>query len=71
MRPPTRTVLEVVAVWSIATAIVLVFAAETRVGPSIHLYGRHGVHVGDVAALIVLWSIAALSTVRRLRRSDA
>ncbi len=68
---PTRTVVEVVAIWSIATAIVLLFAAETRVGPAIRLSERHGVHVGDVAALVVLWSMAALSTVRRRRDSDS
>lgn len=71
MRPPTRTIAEVLVVWSMAIAIGLVFAAETRVGPSIRLSGRHGVHVGGVAAFVVLRSLATVSTVRRLRDSDS
>jgi hypothetical protein len=56
------------AVWVMATAVVLLFAADTRVGPIlVNLSERHGVHVGDVVALLAMYSGAAVLT-WRIRR---
>ncbi len=43
-------------------------ASETKVGPSIPLSYRHGVHVGDISAVLV-GALAASAVTRRVFRS--
>jgi hypothetical protein len=43
-------------------------AAETKVGPSIRLSYRHGVHVGDISAVLV-GALAASAVTWRVLRS--
>jgi len=50
-------------VWGGATAMGLVFARITAVGPALRLWGNHGVHVGDLAAFAILYAWAARVTV--------
>ena len=58
-----QRVVGVVAVWCVATVLVLVVAAETRIGPVlVTLTRRHGVHLGDAVALVVGYTAAALAT---------
>jgi hypothetical protein len=58
------------AVWVVATAVVLLFAADTRVGPILlNLSERHGVHLGDVVALVAMYSAAAAVS-RWIRRAE-
>lgn len=43
-----------------ATAVVLAWAAQTKIGPILlSLSLHHGVHLGDVVALVVMYSAAA------------
>lgn len=47
-------------VWVVATALVLLWAADTKVGPIlVRLSPHHGVHLGDVVALVVTYAAAA------------
>jgi hypothetical protein len=51
------------AVWIVATVAVLVVAADTSFGPTVlTLSHRHGVHVGDVIALVVSYVVATVLT---------
>lgn len=52
-------------VWTTATAAALTIAWQTKVGRSLALIPRHGVHVGDLAAFAVSYTWAALLTTRR------
>lgn len=52
-------------VWGGATALALLFAHITRVGPAVHLWSSHGVHLGDVGAFAVAYLVAASLTLRR------
>ena len=67
-RPGTvRTVLLVTAIWGAATVFCLAFAVATAVGPILLTLSRdHGVHVGDLVALVAASTAAAVLT-RRLR----
>jgi hypothetical protein len=59
----------VAAVWVVATALTLLVAAKTRVGPVVaRLSYRHGVHAGDVAGGIVIFAVAAALTALIVRR---
>ena len=61
-----RAVL-VLALWGAATAFGLAFAAWTAVGPVVFVFTRgHGVHIGDLVALIAAYSTAAVLTRRLL-----
>lgn len=58
-----RRLLLVIALWIAATGFGLAFADFTRVGPVLLTLGRgHGVHVGDLVALFLAYSAAALLT---------
>ena len=62
-RATIRRVLSVVAIWSAATAFGLAFAVATKIGPVLWtLSRRHGVHVGDLLALLASYTVAALMT---------
>ena len=64
-----RRIVAVVAVWVVATAVTLLVAAKTRVGPVVAtLSHRHGVHAGDVAAGIGIFAVAAALTAFIVRR---
>jgi nitrate/nitrite transporter NarK len=55
--------LSVLVVWGAATAFGLAFAVWTHVGPVLlTLTHRHGVHVGDLVALLAAYGAAALLT---------
>lgn len=51
-------------VWGAATAMALLFARTTRVGPAVHLWASHGVHLGDLAAFAIAYALAAIITLR-------
>lgn len=64
-----RRVGAVLTVWFAATVVVLVVAAETKVGPVLlTLSRRHGVHAGDVVAAVATYTAAAAFTWRLLLR---
>jgi hypothetical protein len=67
MRIWTRTAVEVVAMWAVTTGGALVFAWQTRVGPSLPLTGRHGIHTGDIVVLCSLWFVATAFSWHRIR----
>jgi hypothetical protein len=67
-RDALGSALVVSVLWAAATAFVLAFAAGTAVGPVVlSLTPGHGVHVGDLVALLVAYSAAAVLTRRVLR----
>jgi hypothetical protein len=67
-RGALRPALLVAVLWAAATVFGLVFAATTTVGPVVlTLSPGHGVHVGDLVALLVACSAAAVQTRRVLR----
>lgn len=67
LHPPrdvTRGWLLVAAVWAVATAVGLGFAAVTTVGPvALQLSQNHGVHLGDLIAFAAAYGTAMLATV--------
>jgi nitrate/nitrite transporter NarK len=64
----SRQVVLLLALWSAATVFGLAFAAWTAVGPVVLVFSRgHGVHVGDLVALVAAYSTAAVLT-RRIRQ---
>jgi hypothetical protein len=61
--PPIRRVLAIFVVWGAATAFAAAIAVETAVGPVVlTLTRRHGVHVGDLVALVAAYTVAAVLT---------
>ncbi len=63
-----RRAAVVIVIWSVAAGLVLVVAHETKIGRTVlDLWGGHGVHLGDLAALTVIVLAALLGTVRVLR----
>jgi hypothetical protein len=63
-----RRVVGIGVVWCLATVLVLLVAAETRIGPVLVTLTRgHGVHVGDAVALVLSYAAAGLLTWRLLR----
>ena len=52
-------------VWGGATALALLFAHTTRVGPAVHLWASHGVHLGDLGAFAISYAGATSLTLRR------
>lgn len=59
------------ALWGAAAAVALLVAWQTKAGPTVlHLVGRHGVHLGDVAALNVCAMWAVHGTIGWLRRQE-
>ena len=66
-----RRALSILAVWSVATAVVLAVASLTAVGPVvITLSATHGIHQGDLVAALVAYAGAGLVTMDLLRRED-
>ncbi len=64
-----RRVFDIVAVWGLTAAMVLLFAHVTAVGPIlVDLTRTHGVHLGDVVFMLLAVAVAALITVRLVRR---
>jgi hypothetical protein len=60
---PIRRVLAILVVWGAATAFAAAFAVGTAVGPVLlTLTRRHGVHVGDMVALVAAYTVAAVLT---------
>jgi hypothetical protein len=60
---PIRRLLAILAIWGAATAFGLAFAVGTAVGPVLlTLSRRHGVHVGDLVALVAAYTVAAVLT---------
>ena len=56
----------------LTAVVVLMFAAVTTIGPILlSLTGTHGVHLGDVVALLFGVAVAGGVTVRRLRGPGA
>lgn len=51
--------------WATATVVALTIAWQTKVGRSLPLTERHGVHVGDLVAFAVCYTWAALLTTKR------
>jgi hypothetical protein len=69
-RAALRPALLVAVLWAAATAFCLAFAAATAVGPVLlTLSPGHGVHVGDLVALVAACSAAAVLTRRVLRQA--
>jgi hypothetical protein len=63
-----RQAVLILAVWGAATAFGLAFAEFTRVGPVLLTVSRsHGVHVGDLVAMLAAYTAAAVLTRRLLR----
>ena len=63
-----RHAVLIVAVWGAATAFGLAFAEFTKVGPVLLTLTRsHGVHVGDLMAMLASYTAAAVWTRRLLR----
>ena len=63
----SRRLVAVVLVWGVATAFGLAIARWTSVGPIVMTLSRgHGVHVGDLVALMAAYTQAALLTRRLL-----
>ena len=59
----------VILVWSVAASAVLVVAIETAVGPIlIKLSRRHGIHLGDALAFVVVTAAAGALTWLLMRR---
>jgi hypothetical protein len=64
-----RQVVSILAVWGAASAFGLAFAEYTRVGPVLLTLSRsHGVHVGDLVALLASYAVAAVLTRHVLRQ---
>ena len=58
-----RRAIPVLALWTAATAVGLLFAGVTRIGPVVmRLSYRHGVHLGDLVAFVAAYGGAALLT---------
>ena len=58
----------ILVLWGAATAFGLAFAAWTAVGPVVLvLTPRHGVHLGDLVALIAAYTVAGVLTRRLLQ----
>lgn len=58
------------AVWAVAVAVVLLVATDTKAGPVVlTLSPRHGIHVGDLLALVVCSAVALGVTAAVVRRS--
>ncbi len=67
-----RQVVVLGVMWGGALAVALLVAWQTKAGPTVvHLVGRHGVHLGDVAALDVSAMWAVHGTIGWLRRQGA
>ena len=63
-----RHAVLIVAVWGAATAFGLAFAEFTKVGPVLLTLTRsHGVHVGDLMAMLASYTAAAVLTRRIVR----
>jgi hypothetical protein len=63
-----RLAVLILAAWGAATAFGLAFAEYTKVGPVLLTLSRsHGVHVGDLVALLASYTVAAALTRRLLR----
>lgn len=64
-RPPTQVVLAwvlVAVVWQLCLVVSLFVAAATDYGPVVAHLGRHEVHLGDIAVVVVGVTIAATLT---------
>ena len=67
-----RQVVVLGAMWGGALAVALLVAWQTKAGPTVlHLVGRHGVHLGDIAALDVGAMWAVHGTIGWLRRQGS
>ena len=65
-----RRALLTLVLWGAASAFALAFAAWTAVGPVLLVITRrHGVHVGDLVALLAAYTVAAVLTRRLLRHA--
>ena len=70
MVPLSRRAVLIVLVWAAATAFGLAIARWTSVGPIVlSINRRHGVHVGDLVALMAAYTQAALLTRRLVQRA--
>lgn len=59
----------IVVTWVVAAFVTLGVAAETRIGPVIMtLSPRHGVHLGDLATMLVCAAVALVVTAWLLAR---
>jgi hypothetical protein len=68
--PRIRRAALVTAIWGVATAFALAFAEFTRVGPVLVIFSRgHGMHVGDLVVLLLIYASAFVLTRRVMRRS--
>ena len=60
----------IVLIWGAATAFGLAMARWTSVGPIVlSINRRHGVHVGDLVALMAAYTQAAFLTRRLMQRA--
>jgi hypothetical protein len=50
--------------WGCAMGMALLFARTTKLGPSLSLWGGHGIHLGDVLAFALAYTWAATVTIR-------
>jgi hypothetical protein len=57
-----------VVVWVLATAVGLLVAVTTKIGPILlRVTPSHGVHLGDVAAFVLSYVVALIVTLPLLR----
>jgi hypothetical protein len=69
VRSVDRPLGELAAVWGLTIAISLLFAHVTAVGPTLLALTRtHGVHLGDLVFACAACAVAALISVRLVRR---
>ena len=67
-----RLVLLVLGTWVAATVVVIGVAAETKIGPVVlPLSFRHGIHLGDLATMVVAYGAAILLTAWAVERYRA
>jgi hypothetical protein len=65
LRPLLARWPQLLVVWGLATAAGLWTAATTAIGPVLlRLTNSHGVHLGDVVALVIFYGAAAVVTGR-------
>jgi hypothetical protein len=58
-----------VLVWVLATAVGLLVAVSTKIGPILlRVTPQHGVHLGDVATFVLSYGVALIVTRRQLQR---
>jgi hypothetical protein len=59
---------DIATVWGLSTALALLFAHVTAIGPTLLTLTRtHGVHLGDLVFAVLACAVAAMITLRIVR----